>query len=75
MEVKKGVKMKIPIDEIRPNPDQPRKRFDEAALQELASSIREEGIIVPLLVRPVEEGYQIVHGERRLHRRQILILH
>jgi len=59
------MKMKIAIDEIRRNPDQPRKRFDEAALEELASSIREDGIIVPLLVRPVEEGYQIVHGERR----------
>jgi len=57
--------MKISIEEIRPNPDQPRKRFDEAALRELASSIREEGVIVALLVRPVEEGYQIVHGERR----------
>lgn len=57
--------MKIAIDDIQPNPDQPRKRFDEAALRELASSIREEGILVPLLVRPVEEGYEIVIGERR----------
>lgn len=55
----------IPLEKIRPNPDQPRKHFDEAGLEELAKSIRQEGIIVPLLVRPIEDGYEIVHGERR----------
>lgn len=56
----------VPISEIEPNRNQPRKAFDEAALQELADSIREHGLLQPLLVRPVPEGgYQIVAGERR----------
>lgn len=53
------------IEEIRPNPRQPRKHFDEAKLQELAESIREKGILEPLLVRKVSEGYELVVGERR----------
>ena len=54
------------ISEIEPNRNQPRKAFDEAALQELADSIREHGLLQPLLIRPVPEGgYQIVAGERR----------
>lgn len=54
------------ISEIEPNRDQPRKHFDEKALAELADSIREHGVIQPLLVRPLEDGsYQLVAGERR----------
>jgi ParB/RepB/Spo0J family partition protein len=60
-----GVKT-IALDRIEPNPNQPRTIFDEAALQELASSIREHGVLQPILVRPLGENrYQLVAGERR----------
>jgi len=53
-------------DRIEPNPDQPRTIFDEAALHELANSIREHGVLQPILVRPLGENrYQLVAGERR----------
>lgn len=55
----------LSIDQIRPNPDQPRKYFEEESLEGLAKSIQKEGILAPLLVRPIDGGYQIVHGERR----------
>lgn len=57
---------KLPINEIVPNKDQPRKTFDQGALQELADSISQHGVLQPLLVRPLPEGgYQLVAGERR----------
>ena len=56
----------IPINEISPNPFQPRKTFDDDALHELASSIREYGIIQPLLVRRINFKYELIAGERRL---------
>lgn len=56
----------LPINDIIPNKDQPRKTFDEAALEELADSIRQHGVLQPLLVRPLTTGgYQLVAGERR----------
>ena len=56
----------LPISEITPNKDQPRKTFDEAALEELADSIKQHGVLQPLLVRPLPNGgYQLVAGERR----------
>lgn len=56
----------ISISLIEPNPDQPRKSFDEEALDELAASIRELGIVQPLTLRAIGEGrYQIISGERR----------
>ena len=56
----------VRLTEIEPNRDQPRKTFDETALNELAESIREHGLIQPLLVRQLDSGrYQIVAGERR----------
>ena len=56
----------IAIDSISPNPDQPRTFFDEEALEELAMSIRELGIIQPLTLRSVgDNAYQIISGERR----------
>ncbi|MCD7723894.1 MAG: ParB/RepB/Spo0J family partition protein [Clostridiales bacterium] len=56
----------LPLNEIVPNKDQPRKTFDEVALAELAESIRRHGVLQPLLVRPIPEGgYQLVAGERR----------
>ncbi len=53
------------IEEIFPNPSQPRKQFDESRLQELAESIREKGILEPLLVRRTDQGYELIVGERR----------
>ncbi len=53
------------IEEIIPNRSQPRKYFDEAKLQELAESIKEKGILEPLLVRRVDQGYELIVGERR----------
>jgi len=56
----------IPIDQIEPNPDQPRREFDEAAMQELATSIQNMGIIAPITLRQVApDHYQIIAGERR----------
>lgn len=56
----------LPINEIIPNKEQPRKTFDEAALNELADSIAQHGVLQPLLVRPLTTGgYQLVAGERR----------
>ena len=56
----------IDIDRIARNPSQPRLSLDEERLEELAASIREHGILQPVLVRPFEKGYQLVAGERRL---------
>ncbi len=55
-----------PVEQIRPNPDQPRKRFDEQALESLATTIREKGVLQPLLVRRVGNRYELIAGERRL---------
>lgn len=55
----------ISLDDIRPNSSQPRKVFDQDALQDLASSIREHGVIQPVLLRPAKNGYELVAGERR----------
>ena len=57
---------RIPLGQIRKNPHQPRKLFDPQALQSLADSIRQYGIITPLTVRELAEGYELVSGERRL---------
>lgn len=62
----KAVLLEIPVGEISPNPNQPRVHFDEAALAELSDSIRELGVLQPVLVRPSESGgYVLVAGERR----------
>ncbi len=53
------------IEEIIPNRSQPRKHFDESKLQELAESIKEKGILEPLIVRRTDEGYELIVGERR----------
>ncbi|MEC9432864.1 MAG: ParB/RepB/Spo0J family partition protein [Pseudomonadota bacterium] len=67
----------IAIDLIRPNPDQPRRRFSETEIDELAASIRERGVIQPLVLRPDPsgDGYQIVAGERRWRAAQRAQLH
>lgn len=69
---------RVPIERIWPNPDQPRRDFDEAALNDLAASIREKGVIQPLIVRPrkdAEDEFEIVAGERRWRAAQIARLH
>jgi ParB family chromosome partitioning protein len=55
----------VKVSKITPNPDQPRKYFDTESLEELAASIKEHGIIQPLVVTPHKDGYIIVAGERR----------
>ncbi|WP_298968828.1 ParB/RepB/Spo0J family partition protein [uncultured Roseobacter sp.] len=66
----------IPIEQISPNPDQPRKRFAEGDLEDLAASIREKGVIQPLIVRALPSGqYEIVAGERRWRAAQMAKLH
>lgn len=65
----------IEIARIRPHPDQPRRHFDAEALDELAASIRERGVIQPIIVRPHADGYQIVAGERRWRAAQRAQLH
>ncbi len=56
----------LPLDLIRPNPDQPRTRFDPASISTLAASIAEAGVVQPLIVRPLADGrYELIAGERR----------
>ncbi len=62
---KTGEYFQCPVDAIEPNPMQPRQNFDDAAIEELAGSIREKGIITPILVSKNRNGYQLIAGERR----------
>ena len=55
----------VKLDELRPGSTQPRSTMTEEGLQELADSIRQQGIISPIIVRPADEGYEIIAGERR----------
>jgi len=55
-----------PVDSVRPNPNQPRRVFDGRSLESLADSIRADGVMQPIVVRRVGEGYELVAGERRL---------
>lgn len=69
---------RLPVESLRPNPDQPRRTFPISALEELAASIREKGIIQPLIVRPdpaTPGHFQIVAGERRWRAAQMAQLH
>jgi ParB family transcriptional regulator, chromosome partitioning protein len=61
----------IPISRVRPNPRQPRQRMDQAELDALASSIREHGVLQPVLVTETLDGYQLVAGERRFRASQM----
>lgn len=66
MEPTSGESVRLSINEIEPNRDQPRKIFEEQALAELSASIKEHGVLQPLLVRPMADGsYRLVAGERR----------
>jgi len=64
-EVSTGL-LEVPANAIAPNPKQPRSRFDDETLRELAASIREVGILQPIVVRRTSQGYEVVTGERRL---------
>ena len=55
----------MPVEKLIPNPDQPRRHFDDTALAELAASIKEKGVIQPLIVRPKGDVFEIIAGERR----------
>lgn len=67
---------RVPIERVAPNPDQPRKRFTEDDLADLAASIKEKGIIQPLIVRQLaEDRFEIVAGERRWRAAQMAQLH
>ncbi|MBQ0772145.1 MAG: ParB family chromosome partitioning protein [Parasphingorhabdus sp.] len=65
----------IAVSDIRPNPDQPRQHFDSDALDELADSMRQRGVIQPIVVRPHGKNFQIVAGERRWRAAQRARLH
>lgn len=69
-EVQAGA-IEIPIDQISPNPHQPRQSFDAEKLQELANSIAQHGLIQPLVVTRVSQGYQLIAGERRWRASQL----
>ena len=61
---------RVPLSEIRPNPRQPRRFFDEQKIAELADSVRDQGILQPLVVRKVAGGYELILGERRFRAAQ-----
>lgn len=62
--------IEVPLKQLRANPYQPRKSFDEEAIKELAESIRQHGVIQPIIVRSVLKGYEIIAGERRFRASQ-----
>ena len=65
----------VPIEHVSRNPRNPRRQFDEAELQDLASSISQHGIVQPVVVRPVGDRYEIIAGERRWRAAQLAGLH
>lgn len=67
----------VPVEKLMPNPNQPRRDFGPEALEDLAASIRQKGVIQPLIVRPMPDGdrYEIVAGERRWRASQLAQLH
>lgn len=73
---KVNVTLHLPVKNIRPNPHQPRKEFDEFRLQELSESIRKHGLIQPITVRHVSDNrYELISGERRLRATKMAGLH
>jgi len=74
-QVERGGVREIDLALIRANPNQPRQQFDEVALNELAQSIADKGVLQPILLRPVGEGFEIIAGERRWRAAQKAQLH
>lgn len=66
--------LELKVDDIHPNPAQPRKNFDPSSLEELAESIRSEGLLQPIIVRKKKDGYELIAGERRLRACKLLNL-
>ena len=73
--VPRGGVRELDLASIHANPHQPRKQFDEIALNELAQSIADKGVLQPILVRPVGDGYELIAGERRWRAAQKAQLH
>ncbi|MEO6256377.1 MAG: ParB/RepB/Spo0J family partition protein [Sphingomicrobium sp.] len=71
----RGGVREIEIGRIRPNPNQPRLQFDDESIEELAASIGERGVLQPILLRPQEDGFEIIAGERRWRAAQRARLH
>ena len=68
VDIKTEKVVELPLNELRPNPYQPRKTFDELSLQELANSIQHSGVFQPIIVRQSSvKGYEIIAGERRFN--------
>ena len=65
-EAKESDIVELPLTEIRSNPYQPREHFDEKSLEEFAESVREHGIIQPIIVKKSIKGYELIAGERRV---------
>ena len=61
----------VPLRDVRPNPDQPRKHFDDEKLRELSESIKAHGLLQPIVVRRVETGFELLAGERRFRAAQL----
>ena len=74
-EVQRGGVREVELALIRANPHQPRKQFDEVALDELAQSIADKGVLQPILLRPAGDGYELIAGERRWRAAQKAQLH
>ena len=74
-EPQRGGVREIDVAQIRANPNQPRQHFDEAALDELAASIADKGVLQPILLRPAGDGFEIIAGERRWRAAQKAQLH
>lgn len=70
-----GTLTQLPVNQIRPNPYQPRHSFDEEALRELAASLESAGLLQPVVVRPADGGYELIAGERRLRAAETLGWH
>lgn len=64
--------VQLPVEKIVPNPHQPRKNFDDAELNMLAESIKQNGILQPLSARKVDDGYELISGERRLRAAKLI---
>jgi ParB family transcriptional regulator, chromosome partitioning protein len=72
---RRGTVRDVEVARIRPNPAQPRQHFDEDAMAELAESIRQHGVLQPILLRAVDGGYELIAGERRWRAAQKAQLH
>src|SRR6266700_8329601 len=70
--IRPAVYQSLPIDNIRPAAHQARKTFDEDSIKALAESIHQEGLIEPIIVRQVGDGYELISGERRLRASKLL---